>query len=105
MNLAIWAAGGVAVTALSVWLTVLIVNRRRKQAGHGPWSWLHFAIAMAMMPVGCILFFVCLDNEFRLVPDPMTHFFLLAGMFSIAAGPLWILVMLVRMFWQTRKHP
>jgi hypothetical protein len=105
MKLAIWAAGGVAVTALSVGLTVLIVNRRRMQAGRTHWSWLHFAIAMGMMPAGCILFFVCFDNEFRLVPDPTTHFLLIMGMFAVGAGPLWILVMFVRLFWPARRIP
>lgn len=92
------------MTALSVLLMVLIVNRRTRQAGHGPWSWVHFAVAMGLVSVGCFLFFICFGNEFRNSPDPTIHLVLLLGVSTAGAGPVWILVMFTRLFWPTRKN-
>jgi len=79
------------------------VNRRTKQAGNRPWSWVHFAVAMGLVPVGCFLFFICLRNEFRNSTDPTIHFVLLVGVSIAGAGPVWILVMFTRLLWPTRK--
>jgi hypothetical protein len=73
-----------------------------------PWSWTQFAIALALIPLSFLVWFVGMVKG--VVPDSSDPFPFWLGNLCLEASPfigiaggVWLLVLLFRRFWSKRQ--